>query len=307
MKIGIVSNSKICIPLLSYLISYNKAGVLFYLGNSQVPEISRPELLGFCNANRIAVHLEDKKEELYQWQQFFEPDIIFVTGYSHKIQVEQLSGVSKGIYNIHFGKLPEFRGPSPVFWQLKKGLRDIGLSIHQLSDKLDSGAVVWEYFLKNEDYHSYNYVNYIFSEMQVQGVAHILEHVYRNEIVNKKPQDENKAKYFKKPQLADVMINWETMGANEITSLVKACNSWNIGAITGINGAELKIIDATAAEKNNDAFTPGTAIVDGAKFHVVCLNQQCIAINFFYMNNTYVPARHAGFYGLKTGQRFINP
>ncbi|MCO5951177.1 hypothetical protein [Mucilaginibacter flavidus] len=140
----------------------------------------------------------------------------------------------------------------------------------------------------------------------MQGVSHIRELVYSNELVNKTPQDENKAKYFKWPQLAEVMINWEMMGVNEINDLLNTCNSWNIGATTGINSAGLKIVVAAVSENNKDAFTPGSAIVDKHKFQVVCFNQRYIAINFFNINNTCLPARQAAFYGLKTGQRFTN-
>ncbi len=183
MKIGIASNSKICLPLLSYLC--NKAGVLLYWGNVPATEISPGEITSFCNAYNIPVHLEDKKEELYSWTLLHNPDIIFVAGYSHKINVQQLAGVPKGIYNIHFGKLPEFRGPSPVFWQLKKGCPQIGLTIHELSDKFDSGAIVWEYLLKNDDYLNYNYVSQAFSELQVRGVADLLEKLFKNELLKK--------------------------------------------------------------------------------------------------------------------------
>jgi methionyl-tRNA formyltransferase len=83
-----------------------------------------------------------------------EPDVIFITGYTHKIAIDELSSVPKGILNIHFGRLPQYRGPSPVFWQLKNGEAQLGLTIHQLTNKLDSGAVAWEQTIKNEKYHN---------------------------------------------------------------------------------------------------------------------------------------------------------
>lgn len=102
------------------------------------------------------------------------------------------------------------------------------------------------------------------------------------------------------------MINWEMMGVNEITNVVKACDSWSIGAIKGISGAELKIIDAAITGKNKGAFTLGTAIADEDKFQVARFNQQYVTINFFYISNTCVPIRYAAFYGLETLQRFTN-
>ncbi|WP_299464393.1 formyltransferase family protein [Mucilaginibacter sp.] len=304
MKIGIVSNSKICIPLLSYL-SSNKAGVMLYFGKSAHTDISVNDLAGFCRANNIQFHAEDNKNELYNWQQLHEPDVIFFTGYNHKVAVEELSGVPKGIYNIHFGKLPQYRGPSPVFWQLKNGEAQLGLAIHQLSNKLDSGAVIWEQSIKNEEYHTYNYINQAFSELQVKGVFEILDKLSRKQPLNAKTQGETQAKYYNRPQLADVMVNWEKMEAKEILDLIKACTSWNNGVSTLINGCELKILDAEIAlEKANN--TPGIINIANNKFNVACINSKALNINFFNINNTCIPARHAGFYGLKTGQTFIS-
>lgn len=302
MKVGIVSNSKICIPLLSYLSSI-KAGVILYFGKSAHADISVNDMAGFCRMNYISFYAEDDKKELYNWQQLNEPDIIFITGYGHKIDVRELSGVLKGIYNIHFGKLPQYRGPSPVFWQLKNGEPELGLCIHQLIDKLDSGAVIWEQSIKNEEYHTYNYINQAFSQLQVRGVAQILAKLNSKQTPDKKTQDETKARYYKRPQLADVIINWDVMEASEILNVIKACSSWNNGASTLINGYELKILDAeiTLAAAN---IKPGAITIANNKFNVACLNNKALSINFFNISATCIPARHAGFYGLKTGQTF---
>lgn len=291
-------------PLLSYLSSV-KAGVMLYFGRSAHADISENELAGFCRMNNIAFYAESDKKELYNWQQMNEPDVVFITGYTHKIAVEELSGVPKGIFNIHFGKLPQYRGPSPVFWQLKNGEAQLGLAIHQLANKFDSGAVAWEQNIKNEEYHTYNYINQAFSQLQVRGVSQILTQLGNRQTPVYRIQEETEARYYKRPQLADVTINWDAMGAKEITDLVKACTSWNNGASSLINGYELKILYAEAA--SSEVYNkPGTISIANNKFNVACVNMQVLSIDFFYINNTCIPARHAGFYGLKTGQTFIS-
>ncbi|RYU91690.1 hypothetical protein EWM62_07060 [Mucilaginibacter terrigena] len=278
---------------------------MLYFGKSAHADIGVNDLAGFCRMNNIQFYAEDDKKELYTWQQMNQPDVIFISGYAHKIAVEELSGVPKGIFNIHFGSLPQYRGPSPVFWQLKNGEAQLGLAIHQLTGKLDSGAVVWEQNINNEVYHTYNYTNQAFSQLQVQGVSKILIKLNSKQTLTYKIQAETEARYYKKPQLADVMVNWDTMDAKEILGLIKACTAWNNGAGALINGHELKILDAEAALTGANNI-PGTINIANNKFNVACINNQALSINFFYINNTCIPARHAGFYGLKTGQTFIS-
>jgi peptidoglycan/xylan/chitin deacetylase (PgdA/CDA1 family) len=49
-----------------------------------------------------------------------------------------------GTINLHKGKLPEFRGMPPAFWELWKDQRTVGCSIHLVDDKLDAGDVIAE-------------------------------------------------------------------------------------------------------------------------------------------------------------------
>ncbi|MBB3969195.1 methionyl-tRNA formyltransferase [Mucilaginibacter phyllosphaerae] len=209
-----------------------------------------------------------------------------------------------GIYNIHYGSLPQYRGPAPVFWQLKNGEAQLGLSIHVLTDKFDAGTVVWEQSIKNEEYHNYSYINQLFSELQVRGVAEIIAKLSQKQPLLNKEQNLTHTNYYKKPQLADVIINWGKMPAKQILDLIKACTPWNNGAGTLINGFEFKILDAQLATEDNVSQTPGTIIVLDNSFKVACLNGAILNIKYFNINNTCVPARYAGFYGLKTGQIF---
>ncbi|RFZ91027.1 hypothetical protein D0C36_18970 [Mucilaginibacter conchicola] len=303
MKIGIVSNSKICTPLLLNL-SRIKAGVMLYYSPSVNADISVAEMAGFCRMQGISFYAETDKKELYQWQQVNEPDIIFITGYSNKIAVDELGGVSKGVYNIHFGALPQYRGPSPVFWQLRNGEPNIGITVHQLTDKFDSGPVAWTGSVRNEAYSTYSFINQQLSELQVNGVFEILNKLSAKQPISLLSQDENIACYYGKPQLANVFVNWETMDAGEIINMVKACVPWNNGAIAFINGIEFKILDAETAEKVTAA--PSTINTDNNKFNVACKNNTSLSINFFKINDTSIPARHAGFYGFKTGQQFTS-
>lgn len=46
-----------------------------------------------------------------------------------------------GAINLHCGKLPDYRGMPPAFWELYYGEREVGVSVHAVTAKLDDGAV----------------------------------------------------------------------------------------------------------------------------------------------------------------------
>lgn len=55
-----------------------------------------------------------------------------------------LQAIGKPLLNIHHGKVPEFRGGPPIFWEVYAGLGSVGYTIHLVDEGLDSGPVVGE-------------------------------------------------------------------------------------------------------------------------------------------------------------------
>jgi len=47
-----------------------------------------------------------------------------------------------GAINVHPSALPAYRGPAPLFWQLRDGVRVGAVSIHRLTPALDAGDVL---------------------------------------------------------------------------------------------------------------------------------------------------------------------
>ena len=54
---------------------------------------------------------------------------------------ETLRAPRHGIWNIHPSTLPRFRGPAPMFWQLRAGLSIAGVSVHKMTQTIDSGPL----------------------------------------------------------------------------------------------------------------------------------------------------------------------
>ena len=50
----------------------------------------------------------------------------------------------QGTINLHKGKLPDFRGMPPAFWELQQGAGSVGCTVHQVAAGLDTGAILLE-------------------------------------------------------------------------------------------------------------------------------------------------------------------
>lgn len=68
-------------------------------------------------------------------------DLAVVLG-TRILRPEVFSVPRMGSINLHKGKVPEYRGMPPGFWELYEGERTAGITVHFVSAKLDAGNVV---------------------------------------------------------------------------------------------------------------------------------------------------------------------
>jgi len=304
VKTGVIANSTLCIPLLYFLKTQGWDLCVYSAENGT-------GISSFCDSENISCTYENNNPQcIYEWVAAQQPHVVFVVGYNSKIKTARFGNHPSELFNVHFGHLPEYRGPNPVFWQLKKGVRTLAISIHRISERLDAGAIVWKKEFLNEPFFSYGYVHQLMSHNLVEGVNYLLQIKKLNQPIPGTEQNEQHAAYFHRPAAKDVCVQWQTMQAAEICDLVKACNPWNSGAITIYNGFEVRISDAEQIQHGTyqlpDSVTAGTIIDTDKRLLVSCINNEIIHIHTLTVNGVLVPGRFATPYGFVKGHLFTS-
>ncbi len=70
------------------------------------------------------------------------PDVGAVACFSRRIPEAILDLFPFGVLNVHPSLLPTYRGPSPLFWQLRAGEERVGVTVHLMDKGLDTGDVL---------------------------------------------------------------------------------------------------------------------------------------------------------------------
>lgn len=70
------------------------------------------------------------------------PELLVVSCFPWKLPTELLRLAPHGGLNLHPSLLPRHRGPDPLFWVYRHGDSHTGVTIHRLTERLDSGAIV---------------------------------------------------------------------------------------------------------------------------------------------------------------------
>jgi methionyl-tRNA formyltransferase len=69
------------------------------------------------------------------------PDLGVIAG-TYVLRESLFSIPRLGCINLHSGKVPEYRGSAPAFWELYNGETEVGITVHWVTAALDAGDVV---------------------------------------------------------------------------------------------------------------------------------------------------------------------
>lgn len=77
-----------------------------------------------------------------------EPDLLLLACLPHIVGRATRETARLGALNLHPSALPRFRGPDPVFWQLRAGAARAGVTVHVATGAADAGPVVAQRWLE---------------------------------------------------------------------------------------------------------------------------------------------------------------
>ncbi|HED35598.1 MAG TPA: hypothetical protein ENJ08_15495 [Gammaproteobacteria bacterium] len=113
------------------------------LVNIPVVDIRADSLASLAYTHNIPlVHIPENFVGMDEVFQAYQPDVIIVSCFAHKIPDSIRSIAPLGCFNIHPSLLPRYRGADPLFWQFKAGECVFGTTLHRMSAEMDSGDII---------------------------------------------------------------------------------------------------------------------------------------------------------------------
>jgi len=222
-------------------------------------------------------------------------DVVFVLTFKYKIPAKLLAIPKWGFINFHPGPLPEYRGPDPVFWQIKRQLAQGTLTVHQMDAQFDTGPIIGttSFPIKLGMTHSYFMGEAGFHAVKLaSGIVQLLHNT--GTLPTQKQREEHRA-YLKRPTQQELRIDWQTKTASSIQALVNACNYSYGGAITVFRQQPLQILQVSLLNEARNTKIGQTIYADSTNGWVVASqNGQLIRIDIVQSGE-----------GIMTGARFV--
>lgn len=195
-----------------------------------------------------------------------EPGVLAVVAYGEILPRSVLDIPRSGTVNLHFSRLPRWRGASPVQHALLAGDRETGVTAILLDEGLDTGPILaWEATPIGETEDA-GRLGTRLSEMGGALLARALTDLAAGR-ATATPQDASAATYAPKLTAADRRIRWDE-AAQGVVARIRAFSP-QPGASTSRGGRVLKILAASAAGGDG---APGTVIEIGDRWFDVAAN-----------------------------------
>lgn len=191
-------------------------------------------------------------------------DIILMSCYRKRLPDEIIDLAAPGCYNMHPSLLPRFRGPEPVFWQMKLA-SDMGVSWHQVVNDFDAGDVVAQKKVHPEDGAKYSEISLQLAETGAVLMLELLSDIIDG-ARTLTPQDAEMASYYPYPDKRDFVID-VNCSAQQVYNFMCATQAFAYPYLYQVGNRQFYLEQALDYDDN---LTIDTVEVQGNRLYIPC-------------------------------------
>jgi methionyl-tRNA formyltransferase len=307
MRVAVLCQGTVLQPALAAL---HSQGLLVGLGvPDRLPEINLPleQAARQAGIPFVRVQATALEEQLSRWLEESNPDVVCTLGFPHKIPGDLLEKPQLGFFNFHGGALPQYRGPDPVFWQIKNQEPFGAITIHRIAPELDTGGIFHAEAVPMGPEETYGLhlqrLGAVLPRLVIELVQQLEIHGGSLPLTE---QPAAGAHYWKRPREKDLTVDW-TGAAAAIQALVRACNPTYAGALTLMKGIPVRLLQVTGGSPyNNKELTPGTIVEAsaGRGILVACGQGQTLFLDIVYAEDGFFTGQQlVRIFGLGAGEQ----
>ena len=305
MRTLVLCNSDwLALPAIKQLIQQNMLAGVAVPAKSAGVLVPALRQMGIAEQLIFKMQKQGFEKDLRSALEYTKPELGIVLTFPWKIPSSLFKLPAKGFINFHFGVLPKYKGTDPVFWQLKNGETNGGISAHIINEHIDEGPLLFVQpipIIPGETYglHCLR-LGTIVPQLLGKAFAAIAH-------FNGKVSVINDGKFYKAPTLNDLSIDWQTQSAAVIEQLVNAANPRYGGAVTTIRQARIQILEVAIADlASAPTAIPGTIVYADALYGIVvaCINNQHLQVKIVCFSEGYYSGTKMFNMGFKPGELF---
>ncbi|MFN8471536.1 MAG: formyltransferase family protein [Anaerolineae bacterium] len=231
-----------------------------------VGQPSEPTIIGMAWATGIPV-LEigrpTQPDTLAALAQYA-PGVICVACFPYLLPRSLLAIPEHGGFNIHPSLLPEFRGPSPLFWVYRAGLEHAGVTVHRMDAGADTGDIAAQQSVEIADGTRYSDAERLLSRVGGELLVDVLDEIAQGNL-QLHSQTANRATSAPTPSDSDYIVA-TTWPARRAFNFIHGLAEWEHPFTIALDGKRLVLHDAAGFDATQVLDVPVRR--DGDRFAV---------------------------------------
>jgi methionyl-tRNA formyltransferase len=304
LRLAVIISSALGLPLLHELA---RQGVVTAVAVPHTPlHPEEPEQVALAaTALGLPVtrlHRATLRNELRVWLSPEPPLAVLVFMLPWRVPAALLDVPLLGFLNFHLAALPGYRGPEPLFWQLRNGEAAGAVTVHRMAADFDTGPILLAQPVPigPADTHGLHCAR--LAQTAVGVGQHLLAGLRGEVPLVAAPQDPATGRYWPRATLADVCIDWQEP-AEAIARLVRAANPWNRGALATFRGQAFRVLSATPRPETTAA-PPGTVVwsMPDQGLLVACGTGQVLQLDMVALEEGYFTGGQLAALGVQVGE-----
>lgn len=200
-------------------------------------------------------------------------DIMIVVAYGLILPASILSTPKLGCLNVHGSLLPKWRGAAPIQRSIWAGDNETGVTIMQMDEGLDTGAMLFKQSLviakEDSSVSLYNKLSEIGPKALLETLATLSE-------IQPQIQDDKLASYAKKLSKEEAKIDWQ-ISAEQLERNIRAFNPWPVAFFT-INDVNIKVYSSEVVKNQNPDIPVGQIIKSDKNGILVATGSECLLL-----------------------------
>ena len=211
-----------------------------------------------------------------EWLRGLKPDLFVLAGYGKILNQNVIDLPALMCLNLHGGKLPGYRGSSPMNWALINGEQSFTLSVIEVDAGVDTGDILLEKSFDIgigdtiRDLHSI--ANDNFPSMLLESLSQI-----EKGTLEPTPQDKREGSYHPLRFPDDGAVFWDAHTALQVHNRVRALTEPYPCAFTFLKGRRVRLISSELSTV--DFFgEPGRVYRKTSRGLLACASDRCLWI-----------------------------
>jgi methionyl-tRNA formyltransferase len=197
------------------------------------------------------------------------PKLVIVAGFSTILGQAILSVPVHGAINLHAGRLPAYRGGSPLNWQVINGEADIGVSVLRVDEGIDTGDILavgaFDLGPGADIAEVHEQANALFPKLVLQVLQRFDGGNFAGEM--QRPDVDG---YWHQRNEADGRLHWDRLSMHEAYNLVRAITRPYPGAFCYLGDQTVRVLAATVPEMRIHGVPGRVCHVQGRGPYVIC-------------------------------------